>query len=185
MKIQSIAVAAMAMSALFAGAGSAFAQTRAAAAASRPGPLVANGPAIPGICVAVHRLCVVGASAVGKFVATRLGQLKVLVEAEMNGEGQAIQTDEKALDASRSTLSADQYDQRAAALQIREREWQRKLQQRQSRACRRPRKRPSSGSSRKPSRSSSRVITERNCSVLLSGGAAMAADGVDGHHRRW
>jgi Skp family chaperone for outer membrane proteins len=175
MQIKSIAIAALAVSTAFATvseARPARAQSQAQPQAAQ-GPLVATGPAIPGMCVLSNDY-VIGASVVGKFVGARLGQLKSQVEAELNGAATALQTDGKALDAQRSTLTPEQFDQRGAALQVREREIQRTVQLRnaelqatQEKAIGRivQEERPII----------QQTITERNCSILISGQAAMAA----------
>jgi outer membrane protein len=93
------------------------------AAAAAPPP----GPAIAGLCF-LSKEGLVGASTVGKFVASRLQQLGQQAEAELNSQGAALQSDAKALEAQRSTLSVDQLNQRGAALETRQRELERQVQ---------------------------------------------------------
>jgi Skp family chaperone for outer membrane proteins len=113
-------VAAVALSA----GSSAFAQ---AAPASAP---VAQGPAIPGLCIMSMEVAI-GGSTVGKYVDTRLGQITAQVNAELNGEKTSLDTDAKALDGQRATLDQNSFEQRASALQVRANALQRKAQQRE------------------------------------------------------
>lgn len=137
-----------------------------------PAP-VATGPAIPGVCV-LSNDAVLGGSAVGKFVITRLGQLKAQVDAELNSEGGALQTDAKALDAQRSSISADQYDQKMAALQLRGRELQRKAQQRQ-RELQATQEKAFGVIGQQAEPIVRQVVGERACSLLLNGAAVVVA----------
>ncbi|MDR3512162.1 MAG: OmpH family outer membrane protein [Caulobacteraceae bacterium] len=162
------AAAAVAACAAFA----ATAASAATAAAPAAAPVV-TGPAIPGMCV-LSNDAVLGGSAVGKFVITRLGQLKAQVDAELNSEGTALQTDAKALDAQRSSLSADQYDQKAAAIQIRDRELQRKAQLRQ-RELQATQDKAFNVVGQQAEPIVRQVIAERNCSILLNGAAVVVA----------
>lgn len=111
-------VAAVALSA----GSSAFAQAAPAAA-----PPVTHGPAIPGMCI-ISVEGAIGASTVGKYVDTRLGQIAAQVNAELNAEKTSIDNDAKALDAQRGTLDQSALEQRASALQIRANALQRKAQ---------------------------------------------------------
>ncbi len=132
-----------------------------------------TGPAIPGLCF-LSKEGLVGNSTVGKFVESRLQQLGQQAEAELDAEGTSLQNDAKALDAARSTLSAEQVDQRAAALQVRQRELERQVQVRRQEM------------SATEQKALNRVLTEaspiiqqifrqRNCTVLLDASAAMIA----------
>lgn len=101
--------------ALIAAATTANAQTRPAAAAPAR-PAIAQGPAIPGVCVfSVNQT--IGASAVGQYIHTRLDQIVAQVKAELNPEDTAIATDVKALEAQRASLDAAAYQTRGQALQ--------------------------------------------------------------------
>lgn len=91
------------------------AQTRPAAAAPAR-PVIAQGPAIPGVCVfSVNQT--IGASTVGQYIHTRLEQIVVQVKAELNPEDTAIATEVKALEAQRASLDATAYQTRGQALQ--------------------------------------------------------------------
>ena len=101
--------------ALIAAASTVNAQTRPAAAAPAR-PAIAQGPAIPGVCVfSVNQT--IGASAVGEYIHTRLDQIVAQVKAELNPEDTAIATDVKALEAQRASLDAAAYQTRGQALQ--------------------------------------------------------------------
>lgn len=101
------------------------------AAAPRPAaPAVAQGPAIPGMCVISIEGAVAG-STVGKYVDTRLQQIVQQVQAELGGERTAIENEAKALDGQRATLDANTLEQRGAALQVRGNALQRKAQLRE------------------------------------------------------
>ena len=103
--------------ALIASASAANAQTKPAAAPARSAaPAIAQGPAIPGVCVfSVNQT--IGASAVGQYIHTRLDQIVAQVKAELNPEDTAIATDVKALEAQRASLDAAAYQTRGQALQ--------------------------------------------------------------------
>jgi len=88
----------------------------ASAQAAAPAPAVAQGPAIPGVCVfSVNQT--IGASAVGGYIRTRLDQIVAQVKAELNPEDASIATDVKALEAQRASLDAATYQSRGQALQ--------------------------------------------------------------------
>jgi len=99
-----------------------------AQASAAPNTPISNGPAIPGVCIFSRDA--VGASVVGKYVAQRMEQLQAQATAEVNGEKSAIETDGKALEAQRATLSSDTFQQRATALNQRIQALQRKADQR-------------------------------------------------------
>jgi outer membrane protein len=134
---------------------------------------VPTGPAIPGLCFLSKDGLITG-STVGKFVQSRLQQLGQQAEAELDSQGTSLQADAKALDAQRATLSADQVDQRGAALQVRQRELERQVQIRRQEM------------SNTEQKAVGRVFTEaspiiqqvfrqRNCTVLFDASAAMIA----------
>ena len=104
-------------------AGTALAQ---ASGATAP---IANGPAIPGVCIFSNEQAI-GTSVVGKYVSQRMQQLQSQASAEVNGEKSAIETDGTALEAQRATLSADIYQQRGVALNQRIQTLQRLAEQR-------------------------------------------------------
>src|SRR5258708_14765291 len=81
-------------------------------------PPVAQGPAIPGVCIlSVHQA--ITSSTVGRYVSDRMNQIGAQVKAELTPEDTAIATDGKALEAQRTTLDAATFQSRAQALQNR------------------------------------------------------------------
>ena len=174
-------IASAACAAALAASGSAFAQAAApraaapapAAAAPAATPLPA-GPAIPGVCVFSSEAAI-GGSAVGKYVGTRLQQLQSQVQAEVQGQATQLDTDAKALDAQRATLTQDVLQQRALGLQQRQTGLQRTAQIRE---------RELEATQQK---ALGRVMTEINpllrqvyaqkgCSLLLDGNAVMGSN---------
>jgi outer membrane protein len=98
--------------------------------ASAPAPAVAQGPAIPGVCLlSVNQA--IAQSTVGGYVRTRLDQIVSQVRAELNPEETAINNDGKALDASKATLDQATLQSRANALQTRYASFQQKADLRQ------------------------------------------------------
>jgi len=101
----------------------AVASSDASAQAARPAAIaapaaVAQGPAVPGVCI----LSVQGAistSTVGRYVNDRMGQIVALVKAELQPEDTQIATDGRALEAKRSTLNDATFQSQAQALQAR------------------------------------------------------------------
>ena len=89
------------------GSTAAFAQTRAAAPAATA-PVIAQGPAIPGLCILSVNQAISG-SQVGGYVRTRLDQIVAQVKAELAPEDASISADAKALEAKRPTLDAATY----------------------------------------------------------------------------
>ncbi|MEI9891276.1 MAG: hypothetical protein WDN45_12685 [Caulobacteraceae bacterium] len=61
----------------------------------------------------------VGGSTLGKYVTSRMSQLSNQVNAELTGEQTALQNDAKALEATKATLQAAQYQAKGQALQQR------------------------------------------------------------------
>jgi outer membrane protein len=94
------------------------AQAAAPAAAPPPPAPIAQGPAIPGLCV-VWREQAIEKSKVGEYAKERLKQIATQVNAELTPEGTAIQTDAKAFEAARATLDQATQQSRAQALQAR------------------------------------------------------------------
>jgi outer membrane protein len=128
MKLSLLAVCGVSAFAVLACASGALAQAKPAAAAAPPAPVITA--TVPGVCV-LSREGVVGASTVGKYVQTRMGQLSNQVNAELTGEQTTLQNDAKALDAKKATLPADSYQQQGRALQQRAQALQEKAQQRE------------------------------------------------------
>ncbi len=98
------------------GSTAALAQTKAAAA---PAPAaIAQGPAIPGLCVlSVNQA--IASSQVGGYVRTRLDQIVAQVKAELSPEDTNISNDARALETQRPTLDAATYQKRGADLSTR------------------------------------------------------------------
>ena len=133
---RSLLVAGVAAGALAALAMPALSQTRAAApraatpsAAPPGGPALTFGPAIPGMCVYSEGQ-IFGQSQVGQAVAARMKQLAESVNAELQPEADAINTEKKTLDTSASTMDQATLNQRGQALQVRFTAFERKAQQR-------------------------------------------------------
>ncbi len=102
----------------------------AAPAAPPPAPAIAHGPAIAGVCMlSVNQA--IAQSTVGGWVRTRLDQIVTQVRAELGPEETSIQTDGKALDASKATLDQATLQSKAQALQARYGALQQKAELRQ------------------------------------------------------
>ncbi len=179
-KINLIASAA-AIAALTATAGVADAQARrpAAAAPAAAAPTASavaaqTGPAIPNVCIFSNQ-ATIGTSAVGKYVVSRLQQIQAQVQAELQSEDTALQTDIKAYGAQRATLTADVQQQREKALSDRAQALQAKAQLRQ---------RELEATQQK---ALSRIVSEynplvlvviktRNCGLVIDGQSVLAAN---------
>ena len=129
MTFKSYLAGACAAAAALAAGSSALAQA-AAPAATPAAPAIPQGPAIPGVCV-VDVQNVIGASAVGRSVSTRLVQIQNQVKAELQGEDTTLTNDIKAFEAQRASLDQNAQVQRAADLQKRQIALQTKAEQRQ------------------------------------------------------
>jgi Skp family chaperone for outer membrane proteins len=81
--------------------------------------LVAHGPVAPGLCV-ISIEGAISESKVGKYVKTRMQQLRGQVTAEISTGKTANEHDIKALEGQRVTLSQDVYEQRAAHNRVKE-----------------------------------------------------------------
>jgi outer membrane protein len=124
MNIQRLALAACAGAAVLASGSAAMAQ---AASASAPVPAITYGPPVAGVC-ALSIDGIIGSSTVGKYVETRLQQIGSQVQAELTGEKTAIDNEAKTLQAQRATLDQNSFEQRVAALQVRQNALERKAQ---------------------------------------------------------
>jgi Skp family chaperone for outer membrane proteins len=93
------------------------AQTGAAA------PAIRFGSPIAGVCM-FSQDELIGNSTVGKFVVNRLTQLGQQARSELAAQQTSLQNDAKALEAQKAGLSADQFNQRGAALGARERDFE-------------------------------------------------------------
>jgi outer membrane protein len=89
-----------------------------AAAAPAAPPPVAQGPAIPGVCILSVNQAIT-TSTVGRYVSERMNQIVAQVKAELTPEDTAIATDGRALEAQRTTLAAATFQTRAQELQNR------------------------------------------------------------------
>jgi len=111
--IQLIATTAVLGALALASNASAQAARSAAPAASPP---VAQGPAIPGVCIlSVNQA--ISTSTVGRYVSERMNQIVSQVKAELQPEDTQIATDGRALEAKRSTLDAATFQSQAQALE--------------------------------------------------------------------
>jgi outer membrane protein len=124
MKIKQLAFVACVGAAAIAPASAALAQAAAAE------PQITYGAPINGLCTVSVDAAIAG-STVGKYVDTRLGQITAQVNAELQGERTSIDNEAKALDGQRASLDQNTFEQRAAALQVRDNAWQRKAQLRE------------------------------------------------------
>jgi outer membrane protein len=94
------------------------ASAQAARAAAPASPPVAQGPAIPGVCIlSVNQA--ISTSTVGRYVSERMNQIVSQVKAELQPEDTQIATDGRALEAKRSTLDQATFQSQAQALQAR------------------------------------------------------------------
>jgi Skp family chaperone for outer membrane proteins len=98
-----------------------------ASPAAAPAPAPTPGPALPGICIYSNERAVTS-STVGKFVIQRLQTIGTQVNAELNAEKTAIETEGKALEGQRATLPQEQFEQKALQLNQRGQALQRKAQ---------------------------------------------------------
>lgn len=128
MKTKSFAIAGAAGLALLSGASMALAQTKPAAGPAPAAPVITAN--VPGVCV-LSREGLVGASTVGKYVQTRLGQLSSQTNAELTAEQTTLQNDAKALDAKKATLAPADFQKQGGALQQRAEALQQKAQLRE------------------------------------------------------
>jgi outer membrane protein len=133
MNARSLLVAGVTAGAILALASAPLAQTRAAArpagAAPAAGPPLSFGAPISGLCVYSEGQ-IFGQSKVGQSVAARMKMLASAVNAELQPEADAIQTEKKTLDASGSTMDQATLQQRAQALQVRFNNFEKRASQR-------------------------------------------------------
>jgi outer membrane protein len=139
MNARTLLVAGVAAGAILALATVSLAQTRAAAAPARPaaaaparpaaGPPLSFGAPIAGLCVYSEGQ-IFGQSRVGQAVSARMKMLANEVNAELQPEATAIQTERNTLQTSASTLDQNTLNQRAQALQTRFETFEKRAQQR-------------------------------------------------------
>jgi Skp family chaperone for outer membrane proteins len=148
------------------------ATTSAAPAAALP-PLT-HGPALPGVCIYSNAAAIEN-STVGKAFGERMQQLRAQATAELSGEANALQTEEKALAAKRASMSPDQFNQQAQPLAQRDAALQQKAE---------TRNRELQATYAKQMRRIGEVVQPlvvaayegHHCSVLLNGEGVMAAN---------
>jgi Skp family chaperone for outer membrane proteins len=133
MNARSLFVAGVAAGAILSLATAPVAQTRggaarAAAPAASQAPLTFGAP-IPGLCVYSEGQ-IFGQSKVGQAVSARMRMLANEVNAELQPEAQAIQTERNTLQSSASTLDQNTLGQRAQALQTRYESFEKRAAQR-------------------------------------------------------
>ena len=166
--------AAAAAVALMGASGSAFAQAAAPAAAAPAAQALPAGPAIPGMCVFSSEMAI-GTSAVGKYVGTRLQQLQGQVQAELQGQETSLQTDAKALEAQRGTLTQDVLQQRALTLQQRQNSLQRTAEIR-GRELEATQQKAVARVMSEVNPFVRQVYAQHQCSVLLDGNAVLGSN---------
>lgn len=189
MKTLTCTIASAAAIAAFAGSSLAVAQTKPAAPAAKPAapaarPAAAPAPAgsseikltasTPGVCV-LSREAVIGASTVGKYVQTRLGQLQSQANAELTGEQSSIQAAIKDLEAKKTTIGEAAYQQQGSALQQRVNALQEKAQQR-DRELQATDQKAQARIMQAAVPLIEAEIKARNCSVVFDGGAILAVN---------
>jgi outer membrane protein len=143
-------------------------------AAAPAAPAVTHGPAIPGVCI-VSIESAIGGSTVGRYVDTRIQQIIAQVNAELNAEKTAIDTEARTLDGQRATLDQSALEQRGAALQVRANALQRKAQLRDREIQATEQKAVGRiGTEMEPL--IRQAYQQRNCSVLLNRTAVVIAN---------
>jgi outer membrane protein len=125
MTFKTLALAACAGAVALASGSAALAQTADGAA-----PAITYGAPIAGLCT-LSIDGVIGGSTVGKYVDSRLQQIGAQVQAELSGEKSAIDTEARTLESQRATLDQSSFEQRVAALQVRQNALERKAQLRE------------------------------------------------------
>lgn len=164
----------------------AFAQSRRAArpAASAPGAAssavgAAAINAVPG--TPISGLCAynddrsVGLSTVGKAAASRMQQLRAQVTAELSAEQTSLQTDAKAVQAKRASLTQAQLQQQGGALQQRAEQLDRKAQVR-SRELEVTGQKALQQIHAQIVPIVQTISAQRSCSILLSGDSVIAVN---------
>jgi outer membrane protein len=159
--------------ALLAGA-SAQAQSRAAAPAAPAQAPIAQGPAIPGLCVlSVNQA--IAASQVGGYVRTRLDQIVAQVKAELSPEDTSISNDARALETQRPTLDAATYQKRGGDLSLRINTLRQKADQR-NREVKATEDKALNRIAQELEPIAQSLYQQHHCSVLLDKGSVMMAN---------
>ena len=151
----------------------AFAPAASAQASPTPPP-IAQGPAIPGVCVLSVQQAI-ATSTVGHFVSERMNQIVAQVKAELQPEGTAIATDGRALEAKRSTLSAASFNSQAQALQARENAFREKADLRQ-REVQATEQKALNRIAQELDPIARQLYQEHHCSILLNKDAVMISN---------
>jgi outer membrane protein len=137
-------------------------------------PAVAQGPAIPGVCIlSVNQA--IATSTVGKYVSERMNQIVAQVKAELTPEDTAIATEGRALQAQRSTLAAAAFQSRAQALQARVNALREKADLRQ-REVQATEQKSLNRIAQELDPIARQLYQEHHCSVLLNKDAVMIAN---------
>jgi len=135
---------------------------------------ISYGPPISGLCV-FYNDAALAESQVGKAAATRLQQIRAQISAELSGEQTSLQTDIKAFQDKRASLTQDQIQAQGQPLEERAQALNQKATQRQREleyTAQHVRVRISQAM--EPLVRA--VFEERHCTVLLNGEAVMAAN---------
>lgn len=160
-------LAGLAASALVALAPSALAQTGAAP----PAASIAQGPPISGYCV-VFINGVIGNSKVGQSVIQRLNVLTSQVKAELQPQGQALATDERAFEAQRASMDQATLQAKGAALQQRDVAFQR-LEQLRSQELQATQQKQLAEVVKQLGPIVTELYQQRHCSILVDGDSSV------------
>lgn len=146
----------------------------ASAASAQTAPAVAQGPAIPGVCIlSVNQA--ISTSTVGKYVSERMNQIVAQVKAELTPEDTAIATEGRALQAQRASLAAATFQSRAQALQTRVNALREKADLRQ-REVQATEQKSLNRIAQELDPIARQLYQEHHCSVLLNKDAVMIAN---------
>ena len=158
----------------FAAASLAAAAPASMATAQAVAPAVAQGPAIPGVCViSVNQA--ISTSAVGRYATQRMEQIVAQVKAELAPEDTAISTDGRALQAARATLDQGTFQTRATALQQRIQAFQQKADLRQ-REVQATEQKSLNRIAQELDPIARQLYQQRRCSVLIDKGSVINAN---------
>ena len=139
-----------------------------------PAPTVAQGPAIPGVCLlSVNQA--IAQSTVGGYVRTRLDQIVTQVRAELSPEETAISNEGKTLDASKATLDQATLQSRGQALSTRYTAFQQKADLRQ-REVKATQDKALNRIAQELEPIAQQLYQSHRCSVLIDKGSVMLAN---------
>jgi outer membrane protein len=150
-----------------------------AAAAPAAAPAAANipppaGPPIGGLCVFSYDRAI-GNSTVGKAYVARMQQLTSQVQAELNPERTAIETEGNTLQTQRASLTQDQLQQRVTALQTRAQTYSQKEELR-ARELEETKNQQLQKIATTINPLLAAVYNQRNCAAVFDQGALLAAN---------